>query len=182
MLNFSRLKAFTLIELLIVITIIGILSVALVPRIVGGPSKARDAQRMADLQQIATALELYAQDHGGAYPVGPICVANLAALNAYMTNIPNDPKGLAAKTCGTGYVYFELEYAPPVDTIPNSYGIAAALETTSKTGPNIFDHDGFKFLPFTESFATKMSDHVGDLCGGATADCPTNGSLYVIGR
>ncbi|KKR25748.1 MAG: hypothetical protein UT55_C0031G0009, partial [Candidatus Peregrinibacteria bacterium GW2011_GWE2_39_6] len=41
-------KSFTLIELLIVITIIGILAVALVPRIMGGAPRARDVKRKAD--------------------------------------------------------------------------------------------------------------------------------------
>lgn len=61
-------QAFTLIELLIVIVIIGILSVALIPRLVGMQWKARDKARMADLRQVQTALEFYANEHGGNYP------------------------------------------------------------------------------------------------------------------
>lgn len=61
-------KAFTLIELLIVIVIIGILAVALIPRLKGAQARARDIARMANFKQIQSALELYAADHGGAYP------------------------------------------------------------------------------------------------------------------
>jgi len=64
--NFN--KAFTLIELLIVIVIIGILAVALIPRLVGMQGKARNVQRIADLKAIQSALELY-QSEKGSYPV-----------------------------------------------------------------------------------------------------------------
>lgn len=64
----SKFKAFTLIELLIVIVIIGILAVALIPRLTWSQGMARDKARMADLKQIQTALEFYASEHGGKYP------------------------------------------------------------------------------------------------------------------
>ena len=38
-------KAFTLVEMLIVVVIIGILAAALIPRLTGAQSKARDAAR-----------------------------------------------------------------------------------------------------------------------------------------
>jgi len=63
--NFT--KAFTLIELLIVIVIIGILAVALIPRLTGLQARARDTARIADMRQMQTALELYKVENG-RYP------------------------------------------------------------------------------------------------------------------
>lgn len=52
-------RAFTLVEILIVVTIIGILAAAILPRVNGILERARDLQRKTGLQQIASALELY---------------------------------------------------------------------------------------------------------------------------
>jgi len=60
-------KAFTLIELLIVIVIIGILAVALIPRLTGAQGMARDRARLADLRQMQTALQMY-HNEKGSYP------------------------------------------------------------------------------------------------------------------
>jgi prepilin-type N-terminal cleavage/methylation domain-containing protein len=92
-------KAFTLIEILIVIAIIGILTVALLPRIQGAQASARNTARKADLNQIATALAAYNGDFG-KYP------SKLEDLtsNSYLNALPKDP---ASKTiCGSaGYAY-----------------------------------------------------------------------------
>ena len=52
-------KAFTLIELLIVIVIIGILAVALIPRLTGSQATARDTAKKATVQQVATIISAY---------------------------------------------------------------------------------------------------------------------------
>jgi general secretion pathway protein G len=54
--------AFTLVEMLIVIVIIGILAAALIPRLTSARSRANDTARKADLQQIATAIVAYQLD------------------------------------------------------------------------------------------------------------------------
>lgn len=60
-------RGFTLIELLVVIAIIGILSSVVFSSISNARMKGRDARRVADLKQIALALELYF-DANGQYP------------------------------------------------------------------------------------------------------------------
>ena len=52
-------KAFTLVEMLIVVVIIGILSSALLPRLQGAQSAARDAARKSDLSQLGSAIISY---------------------------------------------------------------------------------------------------------------------------
>ncbi len=59
--------AFTLVEMLIVIVVIGILAGAILPKIMGVMSRARDTKRVSDLRNVAMAIESYKMDTG-EYP------------------------------------------------------------------------------------------------------------------
>lgn len=63
----KRNTGFTLIELLVVIAIIGVLSSIVLSSLNSARQKSRDAQRVSDLTQIRTALEMYYHTNG-AYP------------------------------------------------------------------------------------------------------------------
>jgi type II secretion system protein G len=60
-------RGFTLIELVVVISILAILSGVLVPRVTNHLEAARDARRLADIKAVRTAIEQYYQDEG-SYP------------------------------------------------------------------------------------------------------------------
>jgi type II secretion system protein G len=62
-----RRNAFTLVELLVVVAIIGLLSTVAVVSLTSTQTNARNQKRKADLLQISKALELYFADNG-AYP------------------------------------------------------------------------------------------------------------------
>ena len=177
----KRLRAFTLIELLIVITIIGILAVALVPRITGGPAKARDATRKADLQQIATALEFYADDLGyypGTGGTGQ-CVSATTEIASYLTSVPSDPSSSDSPGCSSGdYTYYPIKTTG--STTVDGYLLIASLESDTVTGDGIYDTDSYSSIVSTSSAATNMSTYL-VLC--SAADCTNNdGAMYVVGR
>ncbi|MBZ0257111.1 prepilin-type N-terminal cleavage/methylation domain-containing protein [bacterium] len=69
-------KAFTLIELLIVVAIIGILAAIAVPNFLNAQIKAKIARVQGDFQAFSVALETYSLDNG-KYP----CVSNCGAVS-----------------------------------------------------------------------------------------------------
>ena len=62
-----RSRGFTLIEIMVVITILGILAALIVPRVVGRTDDARIAAAKQDVASLLQALKLYRLDNG-AYP------------------------------------------------------------------------------------------------------------------
>src|SRR5271169_5771562 len=62
-----RARGFTLIEIMVVVTILGILAALIVPRVVGRTDDARVAAAKQDVAQLMQALKLYRLDNG-RYP------------------------------------------------------------------------------------------------------------------
>jgi len=125
-------SAFTLIEVLVVIAIIGVLSTMFLPNFMAARERARDSQRKSDLRQIQKALELYKQDQVDSsfpatdnFPTANQCWSSGVNCtgNIYMNKFPADP-------AGRSYYYFR-----GFDLI--TYTLCACLE-------NKADPDGIK--------------------------------------
>jgi general secretion pathway protein G len=82
----KRLRAFTLIELMLVVIIIGALVAMVMPRLTGRGEQARVAAAQADIAaNVATALKLYELDNGSF----PTTEEGLNALMAKPSSAPN---------------------------------------------------------------------------------------------
>ena len=86
-------KAFTLIELLIVVAIIAILAAIALPNMLEAQMRAKVSRAHADMRTIATALELYRTDTN-RYPPHYDTPQDFNVLStpvAYLTAIPREP-------------------------------------------------------------------------------------------
>lgn len=93
-------RGFTLLELLISISIIGVLAGLLTVNFVGVRQRGRDVQRKSDLKQIGLALEVYRADQGTYLTNFPSCGVPLGqGSSTYLKKIPCDP------TSGQSYTY-----------------------------------------------------------------------------
>lgn len=105
--NKNKLNAFTLVELMVVITVILILATFVSLSLVNSKKKARDEKRVMDVNNIAAALDQYALDNKRLYPLPKSCIGENvdtscpgvpindpsieSVLRDYLSPFPNDP-------------------------------------------------------------------------------------------
>lgn len=160
-------SAFTLIEMLIVIVIIGILAAALIPRLQSIQSRARDTKRKVDFRTLSTAISIYKIDND-KYPVAACdyydinsmwCVSRstmtypagwIYGLTWYITSLPKDPINnvewdwdffMAWDASRLAYTYV---FGSTVNNQKNSYALITALENIKD--PDLCDVKHWQFL------------------------------------
>ena len=112
--NFNTKKpGFTILDVVVVVIVVGFFAVLIIPGLISGPSRARDASRKSDLRVIKASLENY-YNETGTYPT------KLAGLELgatpFIKKVPKDPK--------TGSEYTYTTTGSP----PSSFVLEAVLE------------------------------------------------------
>lgn len=95
----TKIKGFTLLEMLVVVGIVGLLSASAVVIFSNARMKSRDTRRVAYVKQITDALELYYL-HNGIYPTAITAGQNLSVGSTlYLNPVPSNPSPRTDGTC-----------------------------------------------------------------------------------
>lgn len=142
--NYKLKRGFTLIEILVVISILGIMAGLLLASYGNAQAKSRDSKRKTDLDTIKKALELAKQDTTGQYYY-PDLLSSLAPT--YTKTVPLDPKTNAnytytpaptsCTTACTDYTLIScLENANDTQGVTDATNCPAAPQKAYKVTPN----------------------------------------------
>jgi len=91
MLQVKREKAFSLVELIVVVALLAIILLIAFRQFGGDLGKTRDGERKNDLKQIKLAMENYYNDNGSYPPVEYLSDCGGPSLQPYMKEVPCDP-------------------------------------------------------------------------------------------
>lgn len=117
-------RAFTLLEIMVVISIAGLIVSIGTFSYSQINKNSRDATRKADLQNISQALELYRSNHlYGSYPMQSTWKIDLTA-GGYLSEIPTDPK------TKLDYTYTATCAGTP--SVCGAYVLSADLESSTE--------------------------------------------------
>ncbi len=128
-------RAFTLVELLVVVAIIALLVAAAVASFQNTKAKARDAERVSEINSINTVLGFYHNDYN-QYPIydgyitGTDDLSSALRATGYINTVPTDPISRDSADCGSlgGYRYYYQS------TDGKSYILGYCLETNAMQG------------------------------------------------
>ncbi len=170
-------KAFTLIELLIVVAIIGILAAIAVPNFLNAQTRAKIAHAVSDMRAIDTALEMYHMDNShypfwrdsGGTNINPVNrrLIPLTSPMSYMSSVPQDPfvygppgarLDNAQHEAYVTYDYIEADSARRLSSIPLGAAWRCCSWRLNSYGP-----DGTNDTGYTTYEASNGLRSVGDL-------------------
>lgn len=164
-------KAFTLIEILIVIAILGILMVALVPRLVGTLGRGRDTARIAELNELATIITTYGMDKGNYEGLlgcaDPDLADNIPQGYVIKSNFPKDPNpDMEVGGCGGGQFAIVIYDA---NNIANSaFAVFARVEDKNRGNISCADislsGDGAAWTSLLNNIVDSSELNSGDSC------------------
>jgi|GEM_PF-1315590 len=125
-------KAFTLIELLIVISIISLLSTVVMYSTSEAKLKAEDAHMKVESNQVATAVRLYKDNHGGKAPVSA-SYRNIIQNEGSIMISENDPIE-ARKNAYTDSMQILVDegYLPEIPTSPDASSYSYLVSANEK--------------------------------------------------
>ena len=116
-------RAFSLVELIVAVVILGVLAAMAIPRFSQGATNSDESELKTDLAVLRTAIELYYQDHGvypGQKPAGTLAAeAGTAAAFIRQLTQYTDAEGRVSATPGEAFCYGPyLRHGVPPGPVP----------------------------------------------------------------
>ncbi len=144
-------NGFTLIEMLVVISLIGILAAIALVSFGGAQKQARDSARKSDLKQYQTSLELYGNMTNGLYPSTNAAVKSVTDLCGYLNSKLEPDIACAGDTKNASDATYAYKYVSDTGTAGTAtstkYVMSAKLE--AKTGYMVVCSNGKVGLSLT---------------------------------
>jgi len=145
-------RGFTIVELIITITIMGILLTLAVVNLTSTQLQSRDAERKGDIEAIGAAMEtFYTAGNGASTTLGRYPSTGIASTSSIKANLPD--------------ANIESFKAPGVETlsliISTNTGTAKAIQTTAGVEPK----------PTKDQYVYQPIRTDGSICGSGGLDC-----------
>ena len=121
-------SAFTLVEILIVVIILGILAAIVIPQFTEASNDARSSAMQSDLQTVRSQLELYKVQHNEAYPAASTFVSLMTSRTNSAGTVGTDPNN--------------FPYGPYLQKFPTNPFISGTSAGNVSTGTATVPGDG----------------------------------------
>lgn len=167
----SKKTGFTLIELLVVIAVIALLASVVLVALSNSRTKARNAKRLSDVTQLASALSLYQNTCNGFPQTGPIVLAGgLSLYSGTATTCgtstgvsPNGGIGVTSVASGTVYLAQFQASPKPADDASLPVG-SRCSEANGSNSWNDYVYSSSSTDKYTITFC--VSDKTGSVSAG----------------
>lgn len=154
-------RGFTLVELLIVVSILGILAAIVLPEFQDHTKQAKESQVRSNLKVLREAIERYAIEHNGVPPGYPLNNAagtpDMLTFNLQMVFKASNAAGQLADFGTAGYPYGP--YLPEVPANPFNGKKTVRIINNSTSFPAApYDQDGWLYKPATKEIRLDSSN------------------------
>ena len=170
----NKQKAFTLIELAIVLLVLGTLAGLMLRNVGMYTVQARDAKRKGDLRNLSVNLVQYNSSFG-QYPAPAAIVSELQKIG--VANLPSAPRTIESydyvACMSTGVTFY------------NHFILRTRLEQTSSTNPNLYsDSYNSSSLPpgWVNCSAVSFNGNNTTTFTGTIIDCSANNNYYCVAQ